>query len=219
MAEFDRFAGTYQTALDADVGSAAYYADAKALAAERVLGAGFGGRLLDYGCGVGLLTNALRQRFSAAELTGFDVSADCIASISAELQAKARFVADSLAVGDGYDAAVVSNVLHHVPPAERKEFMASLAARLRPGGQLLVFEHNPLNPATRWIVAHCAFDDDAVLLWPAETARLLASAGLRQLRRDYVAFFPQSLRRLQPHERHLRRLPLGAQYLAWGCKP
>lgn len=219
MAQFDRFAGDYQSVLDDSVGSAAYFAAVKAAAAAALLGEGFAGRVLDYGCGVGLLAGALLDRMPRATLVGFDVSQPCLDGIAEPLRSRAAWTSEKAAVGDQFAAVVVSNVLHHVPVAQRDGLLADLAARLAPGGRLLVFEHNPANPATRWVVAHCAFDDDAVLLWPRETTARLRGAGLQGLRVQYLGFVPPSLGRLLPLERHLRHLPLGAQYLAWGRRP
>ncbi|MBM4342272.1 MAG: methyltransferase domain-containing protein [Deltaproteobacteria bacterium] len=219
MAQFDRFAGDYQSVLDESVGSAAYFARVKALAATDVLGVGFAGRVLDYGCGVGLLARALLDHLPRATLVGFDVSQPCLDGIAEPLRSRAAWTSDKTAVGGEFAAVVVSNVLHHVPPAQRDGLVADLAGRLAPGGRLLVFEHNPLNPATRWVVAHCAFDDDAVLLWPRETTALLQTAGLQGVRIEYLACVPPALGRLLPLERHVRHLPLGAQYLAWGRRP
>ena len=89
---------------------------------------------------------------------------------------------------------------------------------LAPGGRLFVFEHNPLNPVTRRAVAACDFDDDAVLLWPWQARRVLRSAGLRDVRLDYIVFFPRSLARLRPLEPRLAWLPLGAQVMVVGSR-
>ena len=67
------------------------------------------------------------------------------------------------------------DVLHHVRPSDRADLVGELATRLAPGGRLVVFEHNPLNPVTVNAVQACAFDADAVLLFPWEVTRLLDS--------------------------------------------
>ena len=82
----------------------------------------------------------------------------------------------------------------------------------------MFFEHNPFNPLTRWVVAHCEFDDDAVLLWPRESAGYLAAAGLSDPRRDYMLFFPKALSALRGLEASLRWCPLGAQYAFSACR-
>jgi hypothetical protein len=65
---------------------------------------------------------------------------------------------------------------------------------------------------TRWVVAHCEFDDDAVLLWPRETRKYLLQAGLVAPDRDYLLFFPKALSALRRLETFLAWCPAGAQY-------
>ena len=218
MAEFDRFAGNYRAVLDDSVGSAAYFADGKAQWLRGLLGPAFCGRVLDFGCGVGLLSAAMLREWPQLKLTCFDVSTDSLASVPAAVHERAVLCAQERELGDGYDLIVVSNVLHHVPLADRDALLQSLVARLTSGGRLVVFEHNPLNPLTRWVVSHCAFDDDAVLLWPSEALRRLQAAGLQAPRRAWVAFVPPVLGRLRRWEPWLHRLPFGAQYVAWGSR-
>jgi hypothetical protein len=71
-----------------------------------------------------------------------------------------------------------------------------------------ILEHNPLNPATRLVVSRCEFDEDAILLGRRESERLLTDAGLAPAETAYILFFPFR----NDFERHLSRLPMGAQY-------
>jgi hypothetical protein len=90
--------------------------------------------------------------------------------------------------------------------------------RLRTGGRLFVFEHNPYNPVTRHLVNTCPFDADAVLLTRAETVALLKTAGLEPSAAAYCLFFPRLLAGLRPLETWLGWLPLGGQYFVAGRK-
>ena len=90
--------------------------------------------------------------------------------------------------------------------------------RLRPGGRLFVFEHNPYNPVTRHLVNTCPFDADAVLLTRAETVSLLKAAGFEPSAAAYCLFFPQMLAVFRPLEAWLGWLPLGGQYFVAGRK-
>jgi SAM-dependent methyltransferase len=219
MPSFDRFASEYRDVLDGSVGSAAYFADGKASWIAREVGPDFRGRVLDFGCGIGLLAEALARHLPGAHLTGFDVSAQSLAATPAHLRQRVDFTHDPKAMGHAYDLIVISNVLHHIPVAERDGVLADLATRLVSGGKLAIFEHNPLNPVTRVVVARCPFDDDAILLWPREALDRLGHAGLRPQPRAYVAFFPKPLAVLRGLEARLRWCPLGAQYVALGVKP
>ena len=217
---FDRFARNYEQVLDDAVALSGekgeYFTRVKAQYLERMMGADFRGRLLDYCCGVGLLAGLVRQYLPGARVDGFDVSSESIARIEPELQRQGVFTSRAEMIGRGYNAIVVSNVLHHVPAGEREALVRDLGGRLAERGRLVIFEHNPLNPLTRWVVRHCAFDDDAVLLWPGEPRGYFRAAGLKPVRRDYLVFFPRLLSGLRRLEPGLRWLPLGAQYASVG---
>ena len=62
----------------------------------------------------------------------------------------------------------------------------------------------------------CAFDDDAILLWPWEAKRLVAGSGLIGTRLDYIVFFPRALSALRPLEPKLAWMWLGAQMMVVG---
>ncbi|MBI5202085.1 MAG: class I SAM-dependent methyltransferase, partial [Elusimicrobia bacterium] len=137
-------------------------------------------------------------------------------SAEAELARKVRFTADAASLGSDYSLIVVANVFHHIEPAQRKATFAALRKLLALGGRLVVFEHNPFNPATQWIVDRCAFDENAVLLPSSETIDGMKAAGLTPERRDFISFVPGFLAPLQPLERFLGWCPAGAQYAAVG---
>ncbi|HYX69293.1 MAG TPA: class I SAM-dependent methyltransferase [Terriglobales bacterium] len=217
---FDRFAHNYEQVLDDAVALSGekgeYFTSVKAQYLRRMLGADFRGRVLDYGCGVGLLAGLIRACLPGTRVDGFDVSRQSIDRIAPELQTQGIFTDRAEMIGRGYDGIVVSNVLHHVPVGEREALVRNLAGRLAERGRLVIFEHNPMNPLTRWVVKHCAFDDDAILLWPGEPRGYFRAAGLRLVRRDYLVFFPRLLSGLRRLEPGLRWLPLGAQYASVG---
>jgi SAM-dependent methyltransferase len=113
---------------------------------------------------------------------------------------------------DAFDLAFTICVLHHVPPADWDSFTDELRRVVRPGGLVVAFEHNPLNPLTRVSVSRCPFDEDVTLLRAGTTLRLLGDAGLTPVERRYIFFLP--LRRIAESrvENALRRVPFGAQY-------
>lgn len=210
---FDRFAGSYEQILDASTGEgAAWFALLKARYLSALVPRGFGGKVLDFGCGVGLVSRALADELPAARLHGYDPSADSVARVPDSLRARGRFSSTLAELDHDYELVLLANVLHHIPPAERGAALAEIAGRLAPRGRLVVFEHNRWNPATRLVVATCPLDEDAVLLPRRETRRRLGEAGLVVERSDYVTFFPRRLAALHALEARLSWLPLGAQY-------
>lgn len=215
MAEFDQFASNYKSVLDRSVAlggeSSEYFTRYKAVYIDQLLGTA-SAKILDFGCGVGILSVALAQQRPRDVIHGYDVSSASLDQVAPELRSCGLFTSKLEELHRDYGLIVLSNVMHHIPPPERQITILDLAARLAPRGRLLVIEHNPLNPLTRWVVAHCEFDDDAVLLWPGEVRNYFSAADLREPRRDYMLFFPRVLSSLRGLEKSLRWLPLGAQY-------
>jgi 2-polyprenyl-3-methyl-5-hydroxy-6-metoxy-1,4-benzoquinol methylase len=216
MGNFDYYADKYQrvntdnirvTGEDSD-----YFARYKARYIRRRMGAQFSGRILDYGCGVGVLSKYLKQVFPCAVVDGYDISDASLANVDSDIRAQGTFTSDWAQIGRRYDLIVITNVMHHVPPAERQEVISRLSDRLAPEGRLIIVEHNPLNPLTRWAVANCAFDDDAILLPTSEARGYVSRSGLQVMRRDYVVFFPRLLAWFRSLEPYLNWCPAGAQY-------
>ena len=175
-------------------------------------------RVLDYGCGIGMLSTQLKLQFPKAQVDGFDPSPGSLARVTPALVAQGSFESDPNFLSSTYDLIVMANVLHHVKPAERQDLVSDVASRLAPDGRLVVFEHNPFNVLMQLAVAQCVFDEDAILLRRKESAHYLHCAGLNTTS-DYIVFFPRWLRWLRRLEPHLYWCPLGAQYVVVGTRP
>jgi SAM-dependent methyltransferase len=111
-----------------------------------------------------------------------------------------------------FDLVLTVSVLHHVPPVAWPGFLREMTRVARDGGLVVVFEHNPWNPATRWVVSRCAFDRDAVLISPRRLRGLLREAGLTPVLRRHLLTTPWQGRFFAAVDRSLGWLPLGAQY-------
>lgn len=220
--QFDQFASDYRQVLDRNVAvsgeGAAYFAEYKARYLARVLGADFGGRVLDFGCGVGLLSGFLKNYLRAARVDGYDVSRESIRHVDVALAGEGCFTSDLDELPGQYDLIVVANVMHHIPLAQRRPTVETLVRLLARAGRLALFEHNPLNPLTRWAVYRCPFDQDALLLPVRESAGYFAQVALHLLRRDFIVFMPRFLAWFRPLEPWLAWLPLGTQYALIGEK-
>jgi SAM-dependent methyltransferase len=173
--------------------------------------------LLDVGCGVGGLHPLLRGMFG--RICGADVSAASIAQArirNPEIQYEA-YAGETLPYESAtFDLSLAICVLHHVPPAKWVGFLREMRRVVRPGGMVCLIEHNPLNPLTRLAVLRCEFDRDAVLLHAGRARALMADAGLRDARSSYFLLLPSATPLARRVEHSLRRIPLGAQYIASG---
>jgi len=222
-AEFDRFAEEYHATHAANVRISGedpdYFARYKIDELRRRWdrwGRAEPGAVLDFGAGVGNSLPWLRKAFPAARLVGVDVSARSLEIAAQRFPGTAelvRYDGEALPFAqESFDLVFSACVFHHIDAAEHAGLLAALRRTLRPGGLLTIFEHNPVNPVTRHIVATCPFDEDAVLIPAPEFVRRLETAGFRKVEAAYTGFFPGALRALRPLERFMTRLPVGAQY-------
>jgi SAM-dependent methyltransferase len=222
--DFDRHAETYQASVDDAAGvSVEKLSREKARLILRVLAECVGDsrqlRVLDVGCGIGLIDHYLEH--GVAALCGVDTSLRSLELARARAPGT-RFVhydGTRLPVADAsFDAVFASCVLHHVLPGARRGFIGEMLRPLRPKGAVIVIEHNPFNPVTQLIIARCAFDADAVPLRCGEAMRLMRSAGAGIAGRRYIGFSPLRSPLIERAEHAIGWLPIGAQYCVWGIK-
>jgi SAM-dependent methyltransferase len=182
-------------------------------------------RLLDFGCGAGLFLQVLRRLGFPGVLHGCDISSGMLAEAvrtwsAGALPGFALFVNGKLPYANAtFDVVLASAVFHHIVPGEREASYTEMARVLKAGGRCYVFEHNPYNPVTRWVVARTPIDRHAILLSSCEVRAGLAAAGVGNIRIEYLMFFPPKWRWTRPLERALCWLPGGGQYVAFGEKP
>ena len=217
---FDQFADTYDQDLERALASTGedknYYAEGRARFLAGCLEAlGVASRtVLDYGCGIGGNSDLLVQVLSAQELTGVDLSVRSVArarELNSAPHLRFATLGEFRPAGD-MDLAYSNGVFHHIPPAERAGAAQWVRDALRPGGVFALWENNPWNPGTRYVMSNCVFDRDAIMLSPPETRRVLRQAGFEVLRTDSLFYFPHSLCWLRWMEPGFRWLPLGGQY-------
>lgn len=227
--EFDQFAESYEKelnrALPLGAGEGAKFARIKAAHLRRQLILAFGSKarptLLDVGCGIGLLDESLKPFFP--HLAGFDVSPESI-RLAQKRNPEVRYKTSEGTLfpfeDREFDGVFAVCVLHHVPEEGRKDFIQEAYRVLRPGGFFFLYEHNPWNPLTRWVVSRCSFDRDALLLTPNEGHRLLMQNGFEPAGGGALIFLPVEASAWQSWEaRWLSGIPLGTQYFLAGKKP
>jgi ubiquinone/menaquinone biosynthesis C-methylase UbiE len=227
IVDFDRTADDYRSTVDRSLGfttaSVDQLAETKANLLldlmARYIGEPQGLKFLDVGCGIGLVERGLRDR--VAEIHGIDISEASLAHArTAAPGARFQHYDGSRIPYDEatFDAVVTICVLHHIQPSERPAFIKEMVRVARPGGMVLILEHNPMNPVTRHIVSRCPLDADASLLGRTRARRLLATPELSKIRGGYLAFWPYRSARVERMERRIGWLPLGAQFYTWALK-
>ena len=178
--------------------------------------------MLDFGCGIGSAAPFVLEAFPALhQLVGIDVSAqslDVARRRHGGSRVDFRLMSEHPPRAD-LDLVFCNGVFHHIPPERRAGHVREIHDRLRPGGLFALFENNPWNPGTRYVMSRISFDREAITLSPPAARSLVAAGGFELLRCDFLFIFPRALRWLRPLERLAHQLPIGAQYLVLGRKP
>jgi trans-aconitate methyltransferase len=169
-------------------------------------------KILDFGCGTGRGLPYLQKHFPDAEIWGFDPSGESlrfahIACPDAKLESDWSRLQPA-----SFDLIVAANVFHHIPVNGQKRALQDCRDMLTTSGNMFLFEHNPSNPATRWVFERCPLDVDAEMISLSSALHLAKSAHMRVAMHQYTLFFPRPLAFLRRFEALLGRVPLGAQY-------
>jgi len=217
--DFDQFSYNYRETLRSSTGllrkSDVFFASIKLHCLKNWVFIDDGSyEILDFGCGIGSLSGFLAKDFPKSHIYGYDISQKCL-SVGKQNNAGLKnvdFISD-LPEGKKYDFIVVSNVFHHIKPEERADTLCFLKELLKVEGRIIIFEHNPFNPLTRFIVRSCPFDCDATLIWRHEFNYLTKVSGLEITKNFYILFFPWSPKIFRRIEGLLKAVPLGAQYM------
>ncbi len=100
------------------------------------------GRILDLGCGYGIVAHWLFHHGDGREIRGidYDEAKIRVARSTAEGRRRIAFETGDALAGDlpGADAVLLLDVLHYAPPARQRELLARVRRALSPGGRLVI---------------------------------------------------------------------------------
>jgi 2-polyprenyl-3-methyl-5-hydroxy-6-metoxy-1,4-benzoquinol methylase len=168
------------------------------------------GRILEVGCGHGLLSLLLAVTSAARDVHGIDVDEDKLdaaraAAVRADVTASFEAVHGGELPDGPWDGIAIVDVLYLLDADAQRALLASCAERLAPGGSLIVKE---MAPVPKWKAAWNHAQEVAAVkllgitegseltfLPPAELAAAMAGAGLDVRERP--------LHRHYPHPHHL----------------
>ncbi len=169
--------------------------------------------ILDFGCGDGLMTELVHKTFPQARLFGVDPSEKSIQV------AQQNFSNPLFAWFDGIrtafqnqsmDLIFAAGVFHHIPLDQHQTCIDEIFRILKPGGQFVLFELNPINPLTQLTFRRSPVDRDATMLWPTYAKNLCSKYGALKIK--YYCFFPHFARNLRFLEPYMTKLCFGALY-------
>jgi len=185
---FDEIAAVYDESLPAHV--VEHYLRKRT---AFVLGLRPGGSVLDVGCGTG----ALARRLAAVgyRVTGADPSEGMLEVMrrrSPELRAVRAPGTELPFESDSFDVVLSIATFHHIaePDAVRRT-LAEMTRVSRPGGRILIWDHNPRNPYWSRLMARVPQDTgDERLVGVEELAAGLNAAGAQVLSVDQLGIVP-----------------------------
>ncbi len=187
-ANFDEIATEYDESLPAHV--VQHYLDKRVqFVADRTLP----GRGLDVGCGTGVL--AARLAAIGWRMEGIDPSQgmlDVMAREAPEVEGKRAFGDDLPFEDSSFDLVITVAALHHVAdPAAVRGTLIEMARVVRPGGRIVVWDHNPRNPYWKLLMARVPQDDGTERLIPEdEVLAGLRAGGAEIISSDQLGFVP-----------------------------
>jgi len=152
------------------------------------------GRALDVGCGTGVLAGRLAS--AGYDVTGLDPSQgmlDVMAKTEPEVSGVRGGGAD-LPFGDGeFDLVTTVAALHHIAdPAAVHATLKEMTRVTRPGGRIVVWDHNPRNPYWRSLMKRVPQDDGSERLIPEEEVLGgLRAGGAEILSSDQLGLVPE----------------------------
>lgn len=129
--------------------------------------------VLDFGCGGGVCARCIAKRLSPrGRVTGVDISGYWISKAQKRLE---RYPNAECVRGDvreialpnqAYDVISIVHTLHDIHPAERQSTVDALAAKLKPGGGLYIYEptrrtHGIAVDEIRQLLAHASLSEVA----------------------------------------------------------
>lgn len=172
---FDAIAECYDESLPAHVVEHYLTKRARFVAANCAPGTG-----LDVGCGTGVL--AQRLVAMGFEMTGVDPSEGMLEVMRARsdlVTAVHGSATDLPFASDSFDLVMTVAVMHHIAdPGDIRTALAEMVRVVKPGGTLLIWDHNPRNPYWGRLMARVPQDDGSErLIGEAELHAGLAAAG------------------------------------------
>ncbi len=218
--EFDQYIDSYRKNLDNSLWlsgeTSTYFARYKAKKIKEWTNLSLDKRhkILDFGCGDGVMTDFVSKEFSEAKTYGVDPSPKSIQE--AERYQHIQFSVNSdqntkLDFEDNFfDLIYAAGAFHHILFSLHEGYLQELTRILKPQGHLLVFELNPLNPLTVFTFKRNPIDQDATMLKPWYAHKIARKYGKTAIK--FYCFFPKFFGKLRNLERYLTKIPVSALY-------
>ncbi len=170
------------------------------------------GRVLDVGCGTGTFLRGLPERY---DKFGVDISSAMLRAARDSGLGVTQASAGRLPFEDAsFDLVATFAVLHHlIDPKLVRATISEMCRVTKPGGAVIVWDHNPLNPYWPILMRRLPQDQGDEKLVPARLIReTLRNSGMSDVRLRRLTFMPdftppRALAAVSRLERALERIP------------
>lgn len=179
--------------------------------------------ILDYGCGTGEVCKILEKYFN--NIVGCDTNESMLKVARLNSFQSNFYLLDenfSLPIADeSVDVACMYGVLHHIPSKDEIDLVFDKIKRyLKKNAFLVIYEFNPLNPCSRYIVSTCKVDEGVHLdgfhkgifpttLYHWQIEKICKEHDFEVIKRDFILLFPPILKKLSIIEKMLQNYPFG----------
>jgi SAM-dependent methyltransferase len=180
------------------------------------------GKGLDVGCGTGVLAERLAE--AGYEMSGVDPSdgmLDILRSRTPGIHVEQASGTSLPFADDSFDLVLTVAVMHHIAdPTDVRLTLGEMVRVLKPGGRVLVWDHNPRNPYWSRLMARVPQDTgEERLISEDEVLAGLRSAGGRILLSTQLGMVPDftppaALRAAAVAERTFEHTPVVRRYAA-----
>jgi SAM-dependent methyltransferase len=214
---FDEIATVYDESLPAHVVEHYLRKRTAFVVAHCPLGTG-----LDVGCGTGVLAERLAD--AGYRMVGVDPSEGMLEIMRRRTTAVEPVQGSGTELpfaDDRFDVVLTVAVMHHIAqPADVRRTLAEMVRVAKPGGRILVWDHNPRNPYWGILMARVPQDTgEERLIGEQEILGGLRAAGGRVLLSTQLGMIPDftprsALRAAAAAERAGERVPLLRRYAA-----
>ena len=223
-AEFDCYIQDYRKNLDKSLElsgeSSTYFAQYKAAKLKEWLPKSFAQaqKILDFGCGDGMMTAFVADLFPQATVYGVDPSPQSI-NVAQQKYPKLIFSTnydekpDLNFADETFDMVFAAGAFHHIPFDRHDGYAKEIYRVLKPSGHFVMFELNPYNPLTARTFRRNPIDQNATMLLPAYAKNVLKKCmPSAQIDLKFYCFYPRIFKYLRFTERFMTKVPLGALY-------
>jgi ubiquinone/menaquinone biosynthesis C-methylase UbiE len=179
--------------------------------------------VIDIGAGLGFFEKILFTEFK--QLLAVDLSREML-HVARGLNPYPAGAAGSYLCGDSLqlpfpdraaDIVFASCMFHHMDHSQIIPALREMQRVCSSNGHVVIFEHNPINPVTQFVVRTTSLDRNARLISAQKLRSCFSSATLQIIESHYILYGPRTIDSLLARSfPFLRNMPLGGQYCIVG---